>query len=196
MNKKLLDSYKKIPKCFSEKFLDAYKDEFIYINSDTIMFSKENESITGQFVFKGAQYLKQSDRILNNTEAIIASNQISYLLVMALLATNDGHDIYLDSFQTHLNPYYKKLGNIVLREQSCFYRKPLNDSEGDIILTAAKDNHVLKKNLNMFTYTVRFGKQDNFIITTKAVLLNYDIHAGEIKKGATDMNDLVLPKER
>ena len=64
----------------------GYKESFYYLDKASV-FQLDSRHIKGEIVFKIPDYLRISkkDKIFNNTEMLLASNQINYLIYHMIL---------------------------------------------------------------------------------------------------------------
>ena len=172
MNNKL------IPKEFVERLLYEYKNNFIYLDCDSLHFNDKTLMLSGKLIWQGSPYLKKPDQVFNSTESIIANHQIFYIMAIGYLANRDGINIFDDTFKLHIDHYRKILGNFVLKEQISEYNYPIFNNADDLVFRANLDKVKQTSKGIFFILSTTMGTK-NFFFKLKVFLLDFDLHAGE-----------------
>jgi hypothetical protein len=162
-----------VPQKLPMTILSMYKDEFIYVESSDLFFDSEDNTLTGNIIFKATPYLKTNrDNIFNNTEATFAGNQIGLLLISCY---------EMQELKTENSNAYKKFLNIfanriIVRNQLIEFYHPLRTAANDCNFIAKITNAKKTKKGTFLKMDIVIGRNKNFEIKSFAFIADQDFH--------------------
>ena len=167
---------KHLPSYVSKVVLEIYKDEFVYVSPDNLVFHPDTSTLTGNLIYRGAPYWKRESKIFNNTEAMFAFNQAGYLLAICAFSHDDGFDIFDESFSDSIQNYIKMLGHFVIREQTLKFDGMITGNSTTVPFTAKGLRRKKTNHGHYFVCSINIGEENQFTITSKVFLLKTNVH--------------------
>ena len=167
---------KHLPSYVSKVVLEIYKDEFVYVSPDNLVFHPDTSTLTGNLIYRGAPYWKRESKIFNNTEAMFAFNQAGYLLAICVFSQDDGFDIFDESFSESIQNYVKVLGQFVIKEQMFKFDGMISDDKATIPFVAKRLRGKKTPQGHYFVCSVNIGEKNQFTVTSKIFLLKNNVH--------------------
>lgn len=165
-----------IDKNTTKLILYPYKDDFNYLLNQEMTFDTEYKCLEGGLVYSGAKYLKIESKIFNNTEAVFASNQITLILVMSILAHQLNSDAKNEEFNQNLKQFYKYIGNCILKQQLFVFNKMITQDDDFIPFKACVKATRKTNNGQYYLINISIGKESNFEVIFKGFMLPTDPH--------------------
>ena len=158
------------------KICHGYKDDFYYVDESSITQS-DAKSIEGKIIFRTPGYLRVigTDYIFNNTEAVLASNQIMYLLVAI---SEYPENFYVNADLTSLEKLYRESDpKLVVRSQKFSFKKPILTDKNYCKFSAnIYEVNLTRSGFKFIKMKVFLGDENNFEIDTTAVWLKENMH--------------------
>ncbi|MCF7791693.1 MAG: hypothetical protein K9M56_06810 [Victivallales bacterium] len=156
--------------------LSCYKDDFIYIDGNSLSYNPEVLQLSGKFVYKNPHYAKmEQSTIFNNTEAVLLNNQAMYILTTCYWLTKDGFDLN-DITREQCKKYFRKLGNIVFKKQNLIFNKSIYSTERKFCFKINFTKVYNRSKWNIFKLRCVIGENSNMVIESDMFILPYDTH--------------------